>query len=68
VSLVASQQAHFVRQFVHQWLATQPLQAPTSKYKTGPHCYNSGGVTDGQPLRWPYFVAICSGSMENTKH
>ena len=28
MSLIASQQARFVRQFVHQWLATQPLQAP----------------------------------------
>jgi len=32
------------------------------------HRYNSGAVTDGQPLRWVYFVAMCFGGLENTKH
>ena len=35
MSLIASQQARFVRQFVHQWLATQPLQAPHLNIRRG---------------------------------
>jgi len=34
-----------------------PTHSHISNPITGRHCYNSGCVTDGQPLRWPYFVA-----------
>ena len=30
----------------------------------GRTCYNSGGVTDGQPLRWSFFVANLNAEKE----
>ena len=50
--LVASQQARFVRQFVHQWLATQPLQAPHLNI-----CRGAIAITVGASLT----ASLCAG-------
>ena len=52
MSLVASQQARFVRQFVHQWLATQPLQGPHQNIRRG-----AIAITVGASLT----ASLCAG-------